>query len=78
MRPPGVELSGSIHPFVAEGMDATCLLSVFALRWRLNRLSKSGGDGRDRTGDPLLAKQVLSQLSYIPAHPSSKPLKWWA
>ena len=25
-----------------------------------------GGRGRDRTGDPLLAKQVLSQLSYSP------------
>ena len=25
-----------------------------------------GGDDRIRTGDPLLAKQVLSQLSYIP------------
>ena len=25
-----------------------------------------GGDERDRTDDPLLAKQVLSQLSYIP------------
>ena len=24
------------------------------------------GDDRDRTGDPLLAKQVLSQLSYAP------------
>ena len=24
------------------------------------------GDGRARTADPLLAKQVLSQLSYIP------------
>ena len=24
------------------------------------------GDGRARTGDPLLAKQVLSQLSYVP------------
>ena len=24
------------------------------------------GDDRDRTGDPLLAKQVLSQLSYVP------------
>jgi hypothetical protein len=24
------------------------------------------GDGRARTGDPLLAKQVLFQLSYIP------------
>jgi hypothetical protein len=26
----------------------------------------SGGADRDRTGDPLLAKQVLSQLSYSP------------
>ena len=25
-----------------------------------------GGDGRVRTDDPLLAKQVLSQLSYAP------------
>ena len=27
----------------------------------------SGGDGQARTADPLLAKQVLSQLSYIPS-----------
>ena len=26
----------------------------------------SGGGERDRTDDPLLAKQVLSQLSYTP------------
>ena len=26
----------------------------------------AGGDERARTADPLLAKQVLSQLSYIP------------
>ena len=32
-----------------------------------------GGDDRSRTGDPLLAKQVLSQLSYIPNVPF-----WWA
>ena len=30
-------------------------------------LSAPGGDDRSRTGDPLLAKQVLSQLSYIPS-----------
>ena len=29
-------------------------------------LRVSGGDERDRTDDPLLAKQVLSQLSYTP------------
>jgi hypothetical protein len=27
---------------------------------------KSGGADRDRTGDPLVANQVLSQLSYSP------------
>ena len=27
---------------------------------------RSGGASRDRTDDPLLAKQVLSQLSYGP------------
>ena len=26
----------------------------------------SGGGKRDRTADPLLARQVLSQLSYTP------------
>ncbi len=30
----------------------------------------AGGDERNRTADPLLAKQVLSQLSYIPPNPS--------
>ena len=30
-----------------------------------------GGDEEDRTPDPLLAKQVLSQLSYTPAVESS-------
>jgi hypothetical protein len=30
------------------------------------RRSLTHGDDQIRTGDPLLAKQVLSQLSYIP------------
>jgi hypothetical protein len=30
-----------------------------------------GGGERDRTDDPLLAKQVLSQLSYTPVERSS-------
>ena len=29
-------------------------------------MNEVGGADRDRTGDPLLAKQVLSQLSYSP------------
>ena len=40
----------------------------------------SGGDDRDRTGDLLLAKQVLSQLSYVPTpvrlQLAGEP--WWA
>ena len=32
----------------------------------LKPLTHAGGDNRDRTDDPLLAKQVLSQLSYTP------------
>jgi hypothetical protein len=32
----------------------------------INTKEKFGGRDRDRTGDPLLAKQVLSQLSYTP------------
>jgi hypothetical protein len=34
----------------------------------------SGGAERDRTADPLLAKQVLSQLSYSPIYLGV----WWA
>ena len=34
-------------------------------RWRMGQISVGGAD-RDRTDDPLLAKQVLSQLSYSP------------
>ena len=34
-----------------------------------------GGRGWDRTGDPLLAKQVLSQLSYTPTAGASIDFK---
>jgi hypothetical protein len=43
-----------------------------AIDQKINRQSaassqhQNGGDGRNRTDDPLLAKQVLYQLSYIP------------
>ena len=35
--------------------------------------SRVGGASRDRTDDPLLAKQVLSQLSYGPPIPLATP-----
>ncbi len=34
---------------------------------------KVGGADRDRTDDPLLAKQVLSQLSYSPKKTDMRP-----
>ena len=47
------------------------LYSVFKVQWRATfsisiKSFALGGDKRDRTADPLLAKQVLSQLSYTP------------
>ena len=38
---------------------------------------RSGGARRDRTADPLLAKQVLSQLSYGPPLQSNRSRRAW-
>ena len=40
------------------------LVSASGRRFRLP--TPCGGDEEDRTPDPLLARQVLSQLSYTP------------
>jgi hypothetical protein len=46
----------------------TFRLSGTAGRWRLIALEfAAGGADRARTGDPLVANQVLSQLSYSPS-----------
>ena len=42
------------------------LNSHFAFRLALIKLLSASGDGEIRTLDPLLARQVLSQLSYTP------------
>ena len=45
-----------------------------------SRLSTTnhGGATRDRTADPLLAKQVLSQLSYSPIqNMNTFDIEWW-
>jgi hypothetical protein len=42
-------------------LQRICLPLVSTPKW-------IGGAERDRTADPLLAKQVLSQLSYSPNH----------
>ncbi len=46
----------------------TRAISNCRVRSRVN-----GGGERDRTDDPLLAKQVLSQLSYTP----NNGMGWW-
>ena len=45
---------------------------ILNLFHRLFGCQCAGGDERTRTADPLLAKQVLSQLSYIPAWPQPR------
>ena len=47
------------RPFLRQ-KSAACVLCF------LSPTKKVGGDERVRTDDPLLAKQVLSQLSYTP------------
>ena len=48
-------------------------VSLFPFR-HFYSFSRVGGDERDRTDDPLLAKQVLSQLSYTPKYLLKVPL----
>ncbi len=68
LEPPTSRLSGvrsnllSYEPMLSE-------VSLFPSALSLS----GGGDERDRTDDPLLAKQVLSQLSYTPISSLSIP-----
>ena len=61
MPEPEQIFSSRCHTEQAEGRSPlqTCFLANDAQ-------ASNGGAGRDRTDDPLLAKQVLSQLSYGP------------
>ena len=47
-------------------LSSYSLCSVFKVQNLLRTISPDGGDKRNRTADPLLAKQVLYQLSYTP------------
>ena len=49
-------------------MDGPALSSSVACRLVLTKLLSANGDGEIRTLDPLLARQVLSQLSYTPIY----------
>ena len=57
-----------------EPEPLTCKIAPTKIRRRqvsarqaFGELSTKNGDDRDRTGNPRLAKAVLSQLSYVPA-----------
>ncbi len=55
---------GSAQPLIR--LNEPRLKSVHRTDFPANAGRIAGGAGRDRTDDPLLAKQVLSQLSYGP------------
>ena len=74
---PAFEIPGPLHFFriVKEQPKQKPSLNAHAQRWILR---KTGGANRDRTGDLLLAKQALSQLSYGPRSVSrGRRLVWW-
>ena len=52
-----------IFPLCCLAFFLPFLCSVFKVQIQAEAY---GGDNRNRTDDPLLAKQVLSQLSYTP------------
>jgi len=64
-----VERSGSVTPY-KDASSQTCSLTMRRLGYW-----GTGGAGRNRTDDILLAKQALSQLSY---GPMPFPEEWWA
>jgi hypothetical protein len=53
-------------PIVKEPAAGSSAAASQPLRVRMPQSANTGGASRVRTGDPLLAKQVLSQLSYGP------------
>ena len=62
-----IETADSKRVIPADSISARMTLLI------LDSAQDFGGAGRDRTDDPLLAKQVLSQLSYSPIHAASEP-----
>jgi hypothetical protein len=50
-----------------------CASAVAPVRW-----GDGGGDEETRTPDPLLAKEMLFQLSYVPLPELGANVEWWA
>ena len=73
LEPPTSRLSGVRSnrlsyepPFCVRALSFALSLRSAILLFRKRQPSGCGGDERNRTADPLLARQVLSQLSYTP------------
>ena len=68
---PGLRKPDSLHFFriFKEQPKKTYRKAIAGMAWHYVREKQrdAGGANRDRTGDLLLAKQALSQLSYGPA-----------
>ena len=62
--------------FKLERGSSFALLALLKISIDLFGCQCAGGDERARTADPLLAKQVLSQLSYIPWGTVYEPCLW--
>mgnify|MGYP007112180909 CR=1 FL=1 len=66
LEPPTSRLSGARSnrlSYEPMWLSALTLSQLAVYHFQL-----AGGDERDRTADPLLARQVLSQLSYTPTY----------
>ena len=65
--PLGFEIQQQTLPLVGlSGLEPPTLRLSVVRSSQLSYKPVFGGDSRDRTGDLLLARQALSQLSYIP------------
>ena len=69
------------HPSSLNSLRFTNRLALNSF-FKLIKLLSANGDGEIRTHDPLLARQVLSQLSYAPINsaatyfPTGLPLQY--
>ena len=60
-------INGSKRDLIPEGWSSCFGDGTRTVRLRVDGAGSSGGDEETRTPDPLLAKEMLCQLSYVPA-----------
>jgi hypothetical protein len=67
----------SLYDVIQNRQPITAANFFHSRMMHIRHQHRLGGAERDRTADPLLAKQVLSQLSYSPIFRRRQD-KWWA